>query len=152
MNTTEYLGLFLTMKNYAEADAEEIAMLGEKIYGIMTPAYGEKVKCSTSKDSMGNAVVKKVLSEEHYREEIEDYMSKMGIIRSQIKKMAEIDNKYYQVLQKKYVLGMSLSSIARSTGYSLSQTRRIWEDGLILFDERYGTKYRLKKREDFIRI
>lgn len=152
MNTTEYLGLFLTMKNYAEADAEEVAMLGEKIYGIMTPAYGEKVKHSPTKDAMGNVVVHKVLSEEHYRTEIDDYMNKMNIIRSQIKKMAEIDDKYYQVLQKKYVLGMGLSSIARSTGYSLSQTRRIWEDGLILFDERYGAKYRLKKREDFINI
>lgn len=85
-----------------------------------------------------NAVISKVLIDG----ELEDVDKAIGIYldfkREVTAALEKLPTKYYAVLHRYYIRGMTLEAIAEDTDYSARQVQRIKNEGLVLLEEFIG--------------
>lgn len=87
-----------------------------------------------------NAVISKVLIDG----ELEDVDEAIGLYldfkREVIIALEKLPTKYYAVLHRYYIRGMTLEAIAEDTDYSARQVQRIKKEGLVLLEEFIGNE------------
>lgn len=87
-----------------------------------------------------NAVISKVLIDG----ELEDVDEAIGIYldfkREVLAAIEKLPTKYYSVLHRYYIRGMTLEAIAEETDYSARQVQRIKNEGLVLLGEFIGNE------------
>lgn len=141
MDTKTYLGQVRWLNRRIENKLAEIYRLRVMISNASAiPIENDKVQKSRNTDILGDTVSKIVDKEREVDKLVDTYIEKRDLIVKQIDGMDDID--MYHILSLRYVRGMSFRAVGESTGWSLSQTKRIHNKAIAAFDARYGDTYK----------
>lgn len=85
-----------------------------------------------------NAVISKVLIDGELEDVDEAIRLYIDFKNEVITALEKLPTKYYAVLHRHYIRGMTLEAIAEETDYSTRQVQRIKNEGLVLLEEFIG--------------
>lgn len=106
MTAKEYLSRIRKFDMVIQNKLAEYQQINSMVYSVSAPVAGDKVQTSGGSDKMSNAVVKMVDIEKS----LEYFISERSKIVSQIEAVGDVD--LYDVLAKRYILGLSNKEIA----------------------------------------
>ena len=106
MTAKEYLSRIRKFDMVIQNKLAEYQQINSMVYSVSAPVAGDKVQTSGGSDKMSNAVVKMVDIEKS----LEYFISERSKIVSQIEEIGDVD--LYDVLAKRYILGLSNKEIA----------------------------------------
>lgn len=106
MTAKEYLSRIRKFDMVIQNKLAEYQQINSMVYSVSVPVAGDKVQTSGGSDKMSNAVVKMVDIEKS----LEYFISERSKIVSQIEAVGDVD--LYDVLAKRYILGLSNKEIA----------------------------------------
>lgn len=143
MTTAEYLGQIERLELMIKNKEIEIQRLELMARGLSSPALGDKVQTSSSKDKLGDAVsaMEDEITKLMYI--IKYYLELRSKIIAQIDDMN--DNSYYQVLTLRFVHDMTYDDISTEIDRTKRQTIRRTEDAMDAFEKMYGHLYLKRK-------
>lgn len=135
METREYLSQIRRYDHMIDNKLKEIENLRSIICGTSARSIGERVQTSCDRDKISSAVSKIVDMEN----EVDALIDKRYDIVQQIESIPDVN--MYDVLAKKFILGVELKAIRLDGIDSLKQVKRIFYNALDKFESMYGKSY-----------
>lgn len=140
MDTVQYLSQIRRYEALIESKTIEIAQIQSMATNITVATDNERVQSSGDKDRVGKAVVKIIDRVDKLEKILDDFYKQRDIIIRQIEALDKTEE--YQVLFNFYVGKQTLEKIAETTGYSRSSVKRIKNNGIRSFGDKYGHLYK----------
>lgn len=140
MTTTQYLSLIRRYEALIEAKSMEIARIRTMAENITVATDNERVQSSGDKDRIGKAVINIIEQSRILERIIADFYQKREEIIKQIESLDKTEE--YLVLHKYYVGRETLEKIAEETGYSRSSVKRIRNNAVDHFEQKYSYLYK----------
>lgn len=135
METREYLSQIRRYDHMIDNKLKEIENLRSIICGTSARSIGERVQTSCDRDKISSAVSKIVDMEN----EVDALIDKRYDIVQQIESIPDVN--MYDVLAKRFILGVELKAIRLDGIDSLKQVKRIFYNALDKFESMYGKSY-----------
>lgn len=135
METREYLSQIRRYDHMIDNKLKEIENLRSIICGTSARSIGERVQTSCDRDKISSAVSKIVDMEN----EVDALIDKRYDIVQQIESIPDVN--MYDVLAKRFILGVELKAIRLDGIDSLKQVKRIFYNALDKFEGMYGNLY-----------
>lgn len=132
MTVKEYLSRIGRIDLMIQNKLSEYYQIQTLVYSISSPIGGDKVQTSGGSDRMSSAVVKMVDIEKS----LENLTAQRNKIVSEIETVEDAD--LYDVLAKRYILGMSNKEIAFEKQESERNIAILMQKGMEVFAEMYG--------------
>lgn len=139
METKQYLNQIERLERMIQNKLSEIYQLKTMACSVSVSYDSERVQSNSSKDRMGNAVVKIIDLERETDSLIDDFAKKRNHIISQIDRIENID--YYHVLTLRYVSRNTFEDIAKKTHWSIRKVFDLHKEALLEFEKLYGNEY-----------
>lgn len=138
MTTKQYLNQIRRFDILIENKASEIEQLRAMATSITVATDSERVQTSGDKDRVGRTVAKIIDKESELNELIDMYYDAKDLILDQLE---ELDTNYYQLLFYKYVNCYTVEVIAEKMYYSAQHIKRMTNNALRKFEEKFGETY-----------
>lgn len=139
MTTEQYLGQIDRLNKLIQNKLIEIYQLKTMACNIVVSNESERVQTSGSQERMADTVAKIVDKEREIDNLVDIQLNKKSLIISQIEGIE--DNNMYHILFSYYVKGDNYSQIGNNLGYSRMQIKRLYNNAIELFEEKYGNLY-----------
>ena len=139
METKQYLNQIERLDRMIQNKLSEIYQLKAMASSVSVSYDGDRVQSNSSKDRLGNTVVKIIDLERETDLLVDDFTQKRNHIIEQIDNMADID--YYHVLSLRYVSRNTFEEIASKTHWSLRKVFDLHKKALSEFEAMYGSEY-----------
>lgn len=141
MNTKTYLQQIDRFNQIIENKKLELDDIEEKYSMIPSPSYDERVQSSKDLDKLGRTIASIVDYKDELLKCIESHIEKRKVIVEQIQSMSSMDNDYYNILFKRYVLKYTFTKIADNIYCSERQVIREHGKALLEFEKLWGDTY-----------
>lgn len=139
MTTEQYLGQIDRLNKVIQNKLVEIYQLKTMACNIVVSNENERVQTSGSQERMADTVAKIVDKEKDIGSLIDLQLEKKNSIISQIEGMENTN--MYHVLFCRYVKNDNFTEIGNEMGYSRMQIKRLHDDAIDVFEEKYGDLY-----------